>query len=137
MDSFIEFFTWASTYFWQVLLLLYVLTGILTACLCHSLSKGKQYESNSGHTALGFFFGIFGLIYTAGLPDLGVRAALGLSEASHAGVGSTHIDRTGQSMEPDDAALIAVISAAVARYRETEENHGPDTGFVVKRVRRI
>lgn len=137
MDSFIEFFTWASTYFWQILLLLYVLTGILTACLCHYLSKGKQYENNSGHTALGFFFGIFGLIYTAGLPDLGVRAALALSEASHANAGSTHMAQAGQNMEADDAALIAVISAAVARYRETEEKQGPDTGFVVKRVRRI
>ena len=36
-----------------------------------------------------------------------------------------------------DTALIAVISAAIARFREEDGSQRSETGFVVRRVRRI
>ena len=36
-----------------------------------------------------------------------------------------------------DTALIAVISAAIARFRESEGGQHSEAGFVVRRVRRI
>jgi len=36
-----------------------------------------------------------------------------------------------------DTALIAVISAAIARFRETDGGLHSEAGFVVRRVRRI
>lgn len=42
-----------------------------------------------------------------------------------------------QSAPTIDTALIAVISAAIARFREADESHSHGTGFIVRRVRRI
>ena len=36
-----------------------------------------------------------------------------------------------------DTALIAVISAAIARFRESDGSQHAEAGFVVRRVRRI
>lgn len=36
-----------------------------------------------------------------------------------------------------DTALIAVITAAIVRFRENDGSQRSDTGFVVRRVRRI
>lgn len=36
-----------------------------------------------------------------------------------------------------DPALIAVLAAAIARFRESEGAAHSDAGFVVKRVRRV
>lgn len=36
-----------------------------------------------------------------------------------------------------DPALIAVLAAAIARFRESEGSAHSDTGFVVRRVRRV
>jgi hypothetical protein len=45
----------------------------------------------------------------------------------------TSIDRSSDS----DRALIAVISAAIARFRAEETPMCNDVGFVVRRVRRV
>ena len=37
----------------------------------------------------------------------------------------------------DDSVLIAVISAAVARFREQDKSNQNHAGFVVRRVRRV
>ncbi len=36
-----------------------------------------------------------------------------------------------------DTALIAVIAAAIARYREQDPSVSPAVGFIVRRVRRV
>ena len=36
-----------------------------------------------------------------------------------------------------DSVLIAVLAAAIARFRESEGSAHSDTGFVVRRVRRV
>jgi Na+-transporting methylmalonyl-CoA/oxaloacetate decarboxylase gamma subunit len=36
-----------------------------------------------------------------------------------------------------DTALIAVIAAAIARYREQDRSVSPAVGFIVRRVRRV
>ncbi len=46
------------------------------------------------------------------------------------------VDKAPQQQETD-TALIAVISAAIARFRETDGTGRSDAGFVVRRVRRI
>ncbi len=38
---------------------------------------------------------------------------------------------------PDESALIAVLSAAISRFREQDQSNLSDAGFVVRRVRRI
>lgn len=44
---------------------------------------------------------------------------------------------SGESREATDPALIAVIAAAVARFREQDRFVPPAVGFVVRRVRRV
>ena len=41
------------------------------------------------------------------------------------------------SVPEADPALIAVLSAAIARFREAEGSAHSDAGFVVRRVRRV
>ncbi len=44
---------------------------------------------------------------------------------------------TAAAVPETDPALIAVLAAAIARFRESEGSAHSDTGFVVRRVRRI
>jgi len=49
-----------------------------------------------------------------------------------------HIAPEKKAAAPEtDTALIAVIAAAIARFRESEGGQRSEAGFVVKRVRRI
>lgn len=41
------------------------------------------------------------------------------------------------SIEDTDKTLIAVITAAIIHFRESESNGTTDAGFIVRRVRRI
>jgi len=46
-------------------------------------------------------------------------------------------EKPGKDTPQTDTALIAVISAAIARFRETDGSQHSEAGFVVRRVRRI
>ena len=46
-------------------------------------------------------------------------------------------EKQAQNSTFTDTALIAVITAAIARFRESDESHHSEAGFVVRRVRRI
>lgn len=59
--------------------------AIISAFLCHSLSTDKGYASS--WFGVGLFFGIFGLIAAAGLPDLKSQKYLRLIAESHGAFG--------------------------------------------------
>lgn len=53
-----------------IMLAVALLMQIVTGVLCHKLAKRKGYKR---YFFTGFFFGVIGLIYVVGLPDLNAR----------------------------------------------------------------
>jgi hypothetical protein len=127
----------------------YAASGVVFALLCRSITRQKGYTQTGRYAVMGFFLNILALIYTAGLPDLKLRAALsGLPDSgAHPTAAAAALDGF-----PDDPGLIAAITAAVAAIWDGDSLAPapgsvvaaaagpavlPAAGFVIRKVRRV
>lgn len=59
------------------------------------------------------------------------------SSESISSISNSTIDSVKSTEVESDARLIAVISAAITRFREAEGAKLSDAGFIVRRIRRV
>ena len=64
-----------NTVFIELVIFASLLSAVCNSVLCASLANEKGYASGSAYFT-GFFFGLFGLIYYSGLPDLNLRKCI-------------------------------------------------------------
>lgn len=61
---------------WGWIVFFIALNGAISAFISYSLAEQKGHPDSMTYGAIGFLFGLFGLIYAAAIPDLKTRAIL-------------------------------------------------------------